>query len=197
MFIELTDLLRCPSDHTESFLVLLPDEMEGRHVRRGRLGCPVCHREFPIEAGVARFGEPRFPPSADEDADSMVNADTLAAFLGLEGPGGYAGLVGSAAGQVAPLSRRLPGIHLIAVNPPPAADLAGVSVLEAGMLPLRSRSLRGVTLGRGYGADPHWQAEAARVVLPGLRVVGQGRGPEQTELEVLAATGGWWVSRRL
>ena len=55
MFIELTDQLRCPADHPESFLVLIPDEMEGRRVVRGTLGCPVCHAEYRIEAGVADF----------------------------------------------------------------------------------------------------------------------------------------------
>ena len=38
MFIELTDHLRCPADHAESYLVLLPDRMDGRSVREGRLG---------------------------------------------------------------------------------------------------------------------------------------------------------------
>ena len=33
MFIELTDYLRCPADHAESYLVLLPDEMQERSVR--------------------------------------------------------------------------------------------------------------------------------------------------------------------
>ena len=42
MFIELTDHLRCPADHEEAFLVLLPDQMDGRAVRGGALGCPVC-----------------------------------------------------------------------------------------------------------------------------------------------------------
>ena len=41
MFIELTDHLRCPADHEESYLVLLPDEIRERSVRAGRLGCPV------------------------------------------------------------------------------------------------------------------------------------------------------------
>ncbi len=43
MHIELTDLLRCPADHDEAFLVLLPDRMEGRRVLAGHLGCPMCN----------------------------------------------------------------------------------------------------------------------------------------------------------
>ena len=42
MHIELTDHLRCPMSHDESFVVLLPDAMDGRLVTAGHLGCPVC-----------------------------------------------------------------------------------------------------------------------------------------------------------
>ena len=52
MFIELTDHLRCPADHDEAFLVLLPDELDGRSVRTGTLGCPVCDRRFALRDGV-------------------------------------------------------------------------------------------------------------------------------------------------
>ena len=44
MYIELTDHLRCPENHEERFLVLLPDRVEDRSVRTGQLGCPVCGR---------------------------------------------------------------------------------------------------------------------------------------------------------
>jgi hypothetical protein len=91
----------------------------------------------------------------------------------------------------------LPGVHLVAINA--SADLhdrKGISVLEAPMVPVRSRGLRGVVLGSGYGESPYWQAEAARVVLPGLRVVGQGTGVLPAELELLAEAGGWWVGKR-
>jgi uncharacterized protein YbaR (Trm112 family) len=56
VFIELTDLLRCPNPHDESFLVLLPDRMDGRSVRTGQLGCPVCGRTFELIDGVFDSG---------------------------------------------------------------------------------------------------------------------------------------------
>ena len=56
VFIELTDLLRCPEPHEEQFLVLLPDQMQDRSVRSGKLGCPVCHREYRIVDGKASRG---------------------------------------------------------------------------------------------------------------------------------------------
>ena len=56
MFIELTDHLRCPAGHEESYLVLLPDEMQERSVRAGRLGCPVCGRTYEVKEGVLDLG---------------------------------------------------------------------------------------------------------------------------------------------
>ena len=37
MFIELTDHLRCPGDHDEAYLVLLPDSVVQRSVQSGEL----------------------------------------------------------------------------------------------------------------------------------------------------------------
>jgi hypothetical protein len=39
-------------------------------------------------------------------------------------------------------------------------------------------------------------AEAARVVLPGLRVVGQGAARALAALDLLAEADGWWVAQR-
>ena len=70
MFIELTDHLRCPADHDESFLVLLPDRMEGRSVRTGHLGCPVCGRTFQLADGVLDTGDAP-APGVRPEAPSM------------------------------------------------------------------------------------------------------------------------------
>jgi hypothetical protein len=53
--------------------------------------------------------------------------------------------------------------------------------------------MRGVVLGSGYGGDPGWVREAARVVLPGLRVVGEGPDPDSDAIELIASAGGTWV----
>jgi uncharacterized protein YbaR (Trm112 family) len=199
VFIELTDLLRCPADHAESFLVLLPDEMQGRFVRRGRLGCPVCHREFPIEEGIARFGLPLSggPAVPTSSVGDPVDPGALQAFLGIEGPGGYAALVGSAARFAPGMRALLPGVQWVAVNPPPdVREQEGVSSLEAPLIPVLSRSLRGVVLGQGYGENSYWEHEAARAVLPGLRVVGVGIASLPAELELLGDAGGWWVGKK-
>jgi hypothetical protein len=56
--------------------------------------------------------------------------------------------------------------------------------------------MRAVVLGAPFGADAAWVDDAARVVLPGLRVVGQGPAPEAASLELLAEADGWWVAQR-
>ncbi len=181
MFIELTDHLRCPASHEEQYLVLMPDEMEGRSVRRGSLGCPVCHRSFPIEEGIATFGRaPGIAPTP-----TRLDPDAQAALAGLGGPGGYLVLVGGAARHADQIAGHLPGIALVG------------SLLVAPSLPLKTSSMRAAILGPGFGSDPAWVEEAARVVLPGNRVVGEGEAPDHADLELAASADGCWVATRV
>ncbi|MFI5210492.1 MAG: hypothetical protein ACHQ2E_08610 [Gemmatimonadales bacterium] len=195
MFIELTDHLRCPAAHDEAFLVLLPGPVIDRSVRSGTLGCLVCGREYPIVDGVAVFGEDRTDRAVR--ADEAVGAEAIVAFLGLTGPGGYVALVGDSARFAAGLASMLAGVHIVAVNAPEVVvESQAVSLLQAPALPLKSGSMRGVVLGGDY-EDLMWRGDAARAVLPGLRVVGQGAPPGLAEeLDLLAAAGGWWVGKR-
>ena len=190
MFIELTDHLRCPSEHDESFLVLLPDIMEGRSVRTGHLGCPVCGRTFQLVDGVLDTGD----APASSAARSVLDAEGLTAMAGLSGPGGYLTLVGSAGALWDEVAALNPGVALVAVNPPPnVPDTPELSVIRGARLPIKSGSMRGVVLSRPFGGDPHWVAEAVRVVLPGLRVVGEGHDPLADIVELLASAEGVWV----
>ncbi len=194
MFIELTDHLRCPADHAEQYLVLLPDRIVERSVIAGRLGCPVCGRTWAVAEGVVELGG---PPPAPPSGTALEPA-AMHVLLGLSGPGGYAALVGSAAEAWRGLAAELKGVSLVAVNPPAGvADAAPLlSVVRAPLIPLKARSLRGVVLGAEVSDDPHWVREAARVTLPGLRVVGRGPEPELPELELLASAEGHWVAAR-
>ncbi len=194
MFIELTDHLRCTADHDEQFLVLLPERTEERWVLAGDLGCPVCGRAFRIDDGVFLAGA---APAFDSGPTALAG-DALAALSGLNGPGGYLVMVGGASANAAQLVESVPGVGMIAVNPdPPLADGAGVSVIRAARLPLRSNSMRSVVLGPGYADAADWIGEALRVTLPGLRVVGEGSVPERDDLEILATAAGCWVGRKL
>jgi uncharacterized protein YbaR (Trm112 family) len=193
MFIEVTDLLRCPAAHDESYLVLIPDAVRDRLVEWGRLGCPACGREFPIEAGVARFG-PVEPVRATLAGPA---AEGVHALLGLDGPGGYVALAGTAARYAADLATLLPGVHLVGVDAPDGTrESDRLSLVEAPRLPLKTGAVRGIVLGEPFGGDPVWQADAVRAVLPGLRVVGSGRPPSLAGFELMGEAAGWWVGRR-
>jgi uncharacterized protein YbaR (Trm112 family) len=190
MFIELTDHLRCPEDHDENFLVLLPDEMEGRSVRTGQLGCPVCGRTYTIHDGIVDLGA---APESTQ-AQRRLDGEGLTALAGLHGPGGYFALVGPLGSLAQEMLEVNPGVSLIAVNPPPdVIDAPGVSVIRSARIPLKTRSMRGVALGRPYADDPYWIGEAARVVLPGLRIVGEGADPPSDVIELMASAEGVWV----
>lgn len=202
MFIELTDHLRCPADHPEQFLVLMPAQMDGRQVTEGVLGCPVCNRSFPIEKGIARFGSSGIPRSGGRTGpgapdEPQLDAAALVALLGLGSPGGYMVLVGSFGALAPQLVEELNGVALVLVNSDAdTGDLPFVSSLRAPTLPLKGASMRGVALGPGFAGDKSWIAAAARAVLPGNRVVGQGPEPEQSDLEIAASAGGCWVGVR-
>jgi hypothetical protein len=190
MFIELTDHLRCPEEHEESFLVLLPDRMDGRSVITGQLGCPVCGRTFELHDGVLELGDAPESPNGE----SRLDAEGLTALAGLHGPGGYFALVGTLGSLAQEMLEVNPGVSLIAVNPPAGVvDSPGVSVIRSGRIPLKTRSMRGVALGRPYADEPYWISEAARVVLPGLRIVGEGADPPADVIELMASAEGVWV----
>jgi uncharacterized protein YbaR (Trm112 family) len=190
VFIELTDHLRCPNEHDESFLVLLPGTMEGRSVRTGDLGCPVCGRTFQLKDGVFDTGD----APATDDMGSVLDADAITALIGLSGPGGYLTLVGAAGAVGSEVAERNSGVALVAVNPPASVvDDPGISVIRSRRLPLKTGSMRGVVLSRPFADDPEWVREAARVVLPGLRIVGEGRDPPADIVELLASAEGVWV----
>ena len=192
MFIELTDHLRCPADHDESFLVLLPDRLDGRSAIEGQLGCPVCGRTFQLADGVLDTGD---APSPDSTSPSRLTGEALTALVGLHGPGGYLVLVGALADAWKEVAELNPGVALVGINPGAGITehAPGFSVLRSGRIPLKTRSMRGVALGAGYAGDQHWVSEAARVVLPGLRIVGEGSDPLADIIDLMASADGVWV----
>ena len=193
MFIELTDHLRCPEDHEEAYLVLLPDSVVQRSVQSGELGCPVCHRTFRIRDGILDIGDG--PPSST--GEPTLDGASVAALTGLGGPGGYLVLVGPISGRWRELEHALNGVSLVSVNgPADLADARGLSIVRSARLPLKTASMRGVVLSGEFGSDPAWIREGARVLLPGLRVVGEGEEPDPRLVDVIASAGGWWVGTR-
>lgn len=193
MFIELADHLRCPEGHAEAYLVMLPERTEERSVRSGHLGCPVCGRTFQVIDGVVDVGGGP-PPFSATPGRTPLTAEAVLALSGLHGPGGYLVLVGTAGAEWSAIAEGLPGVGIVAVNPEPILrDDGRLSVLLGGLIPLKRSSMRGVVLGEGYGESEYWIAEAARVTLPGLRVMGIGEDPPSGTVDLMASAEGVWV----
>lgn len=195
MQIDLTDHLCCLEPHEESYLVLLTGRMVARRVVTGHLGCPVCGKEVKIRNGVADFSG-----AVPGGTHTLLTPDATAAFLGLGGPGGWVALAGSAGGLAGGLAALLPGVQLVAVNPPSAQEHdEGVSVLRAPRLPLKSASMRGVVIGGDLAGSPDWVADAVRAVLPGLRVVVEAPAPSPPPegVEILASAPACWVGKKV
>ena len=192
MLLALTEALACPRDHDESYVICVPVETEGGDVRSGLIGCPVCRAEFPIAGGAVHFGRVKETRPVEP---LPYDAAALEAFFGLEGRGGYVALVGSAARNAAGLAERLSGVHVVAVNPPIQLPAAVSQLVCPDRLPLRSHALRAVALGRD-AAMAAWQAEAVRVLLPGLRVVIEDDLAEPPGVAVLARAGGVLVGEK-
>ena len=190
VFIELTDHLRCPANHPEQYLVLLPEKMDGRRVETGELGCPVCGRVTRIAEGIADFGDATASPGR-----TGLTAEAVATFLGLSGPGGYVALIGGVSALTPELSSLLPHVGLVLVNPPEQMQDAAAGILRAARLPLKASSMRGVVVGADLAGESDWLSDAAAVVLPGLRVVAEGGEPPQS-LELLARSPECWVGKR-
>ena len=208
MHIELTELLRCPEPHREEMLVLSTGEMKDRMVRSGILGCPVCHKEYPISRGIVNFRRSHARVSKDESGPRpayappsplpSADAASLQALLELSGPGGYVVLVGAAVRQATRLSALMQGIHFVGINPPgDLEEQPTLSLLYASeKVPLRTSVARGVVVGADLATSP-WLVEAHRVLLRGRRFVVENEEPElPIGLIQLAAENGLWVGEK-
>lgn len=213
MFIELTEILRCPNDHEESYVVCVPVEMDGRRVIRGGIGCPVCHAEYPVVDGVAYFGgegEGRSERASEGAARAVrpraraqvapsptYDVSALQAFINLEGRGGYALLVGSAGRLGAEIAALVPGVHFFGVNPPDDVQpSAAFSVLRSPRaLPVKTQSVRAVAVGADHAAEP-WLTDGVRVLLEGLRFVVENEDAHPGGIAELARAAGLLVGEK-
>ena len=165
MYIETIDLLRCPRDHEETWLVAAFTGMDGRFVVEGKLGCPICNASYDIIDGVACFsGEvsDAFAPRVDRDAVIRT-----AALLDLTRPGSVAVLCGEEANAAEDVSE-LTQCRVIALNP--SANIEDTervaTVVCIDRIPLASSSVDAIAL----GASAALASDAARVLRPGGRL---------------------------
>jgi uncharacterized protein YbaR (Trm112 family) len=206
MHIELTEMLRCPEEHREEYLVLSTSEMNGRMVMLGVVGCPVCQREFEIIDGIVDFTEAitgerqvravRRTPAARSPV--VIDAQSLQALLDLGGPGGYVILLGSAARHAEGLASQMGGVHFVGINAPPdVEELPILSLLQSDrMIPLRQGMARAVVVGAELAATA-WVADGIRVLLRGRRLVVESALAAPPEgVRQLASGEGVWVGEK-
>jgi uncharacterized protein YbaR (Trm112 family) len=197
VFIELVEYLRCPATHDETYLVLVLEEIIGRDVRRGSVGCPVCRAEYPVVDGIAEFGGDEWCDAATDPGDPLPDPEVVHALLGLASPGGYVVLVGSATRLARQLGELLGGVHFVGVNPPPDVEASPLlSPLRATrLIPLRTSSVRGVVVGAEHARSP-WLEQGMRVLLNRQRLVVLREVDEVPGTERLAASQGLWVGEK-
>lgn len=183
MFIETIDLLRCPNPHEETWLVASFRKMDGRFIREGTLGCPVCDATFLIEDGIADFrltpGEnPIAVPAAPDDEEAM----RLAAYLNLVRQGSIVVLERDDA-RHAPAVANLTQSRVIALNPSTRIDdteLTSTVLCDDG-IPLAASSVDGVAASMARTVH-----DAARVLRPSGRLVAPAESALPPGIAVLA-----------
>ena len=189
MFLEMVDLFRCVRVHRESWLVAAIDEVDGRVIINGRLGCPVCSTEYEIRDGVLEI-------SADvpHDHDERAQADPwrIAALLDIQQPSANVVREGVHTQTVDALLAIVPG-RIVALNP--LGDLAPqerLAVIRSHpTIPLRSASVESVAL--TAATDPAL-AEAVRVLRTGGRLLAPAGTPVPAGLREIARDEQEWVA---
>lgn len=196
MFIELIDTLRCTSDHPETWLVASIHERDERLVLEGMLGCPVCHRQYPITRGIAWYG--RDPatvvlPTAEAPADAEA-AMRAAAFLAPP-EGAMLAVTGEWAAHAQGIAALVP-VRIFAINPSSAIEESEqVAIVESDEgLPFAALSLRGVALGQDATARD--LESAMRVLKDGRRLVAPVSLPVPEEIQELARDERYWVGEK-
>ena len=169
MYIELIDLLRCPRDHEETWMVAAFTRMDGRFVIEGKLGCPVCSSSYVISNGIADL---RVESSATPKNENLASADPekamrLAALLNLTRPGALAILEGAAAGSGHEVSE-IGQCRVIALNPASNVEDSErvATVLADARIPFASSSVYGIAM-----SDDRLSTDISRVLQAGGRAV--------------------------
>jgi len=178
LHILLTDVLTCPRCGPEFGLILLADEMQGRAIAEGRLGCLNCRESYQISGGVADLLLPdsvAIVPMEMSEVAVLDDGDVAYRFAALLGASELASTIflgGLPVDVSAGVARLLPDAQVAATAS--AVDVDGTGsgqnwIRHGSRLPFRSGSMRGVALG-GDAAD-RLLDEAGRVLKQGGRLV--------------------------
>ena len=167
MFIELLDLLRCPRDHEETWLVAALNAVQDRFVIKAKLGCPVCGASYSISNGIADL---RTQPGDRlmQDVDVETGAEMrIAGLLNLVRPGAVVVLEGKDA-AVAQRVADLTETKVVAVNPiSEISESETVAMILCDVrLPFASSSVTGAACG-----SPTLIGDVPRVLINGGRAL--------------------------
>lgn len=201
MYIELVDSLRCVEAHEDTWLVAAVTRMDGRHIVEGKLGCPICRREYPVRDGIGWFTDepgdrsnnlPVVTSTADEEQVARA-----AALLGVLDAGGILVVGGSWSGCADALAA-LGAAHVVVLDAAtPNATAQEVSSLVVGdRLPFAAGAVRGVAL-RDEAASAARLAGAVTALRSKGRLVGPADLPVPEGVTELARDSEDWVAERL
>lgn len=190
MFIPLVDILRCPVAHEDTWLVAAIDRAAGRDIVEGTLGCPRCHAEYAIHAGVVLFAPDVERPAYR--APGEAEAIRLAAALDLTDPYRTAVLQGEW-GVNAPIIAGMSPAQLLLVNAPDGiASGDGISLLRAAAAPLARGSVGAAAF--DANATPEMIASLVASLRVGARMAGPVTREVPAGLMELARDGEVWVA---
>ena len=177
MHIELIDLLRCPKDHEETWLVAALTAVQDRFVIKAKLGCPVCGVSYSIPNGVADL---RIQPGDHSPSHTTTDSDDavrIAALLNLTRPGAVAVLEGDHA-AVAQNVSDMTESRIIAINPAAGVEDSETvaAVLCDARIPLASDSVIGVVCESASIIQdvPRVLRNGGRALLPAAAVIPAG-----------------------
>lgn len=201
-------MLACPACGPPQGLVVLVDDLDGRRVMEGKLGCSRCERRFPVRDGVTHLVVEDAPDPGDaaEGGTGRELAVEVAALVGAPEAEGWV-LLGPGLGAVAEAVAEAAGeAEIVALGrgrstPGAAGGVNRVVTGSGDSLPVLAGKLGGVALWRPAASLVR---DAARTLRPGARLAVL-RPPEEVrrsgaglenDLEVLASEERAWVGRR-
>jgi uncharacterized protein YbaR (Trm112 family) len=172
MYIELIDLLRCPKEHADSWLVAAFNLMDGRFVIEGKLGCPVCSATYFIRDGLVDLreeGDQHAAVSRSQAHPDDESAIRAAALLGLTKPNSIVVLAGGSANLSDQISE-IGEARVLVVNPRTAVHESErvALILADDRLPFAPGSIDGIIIDE---ATTVFGKDAARVLRQGGRLV--------------------------
>jgi hypothetical protein len=197
VIVDLADALRCIRPHEPAALITSVDELSGRQIITGSLGCPVCDARYPIIEGAAVFDEASLgrcraaPAVAAADEAGVIRVGAL---LDLTDPAGWVLLEGAASAAGAALHALL-DTAVVMLNPPgPVPPDADVSVIYAPVAPFPPGLLRGAAL--SPAVDSVLADSVAGALRPGGRIMGPASVAVPAGVAELARDRHGWVGTR-